>query len=232
MPATAFPSPVLPGKEEMPARIGEQLTNHSGLSDFLRDGTITLIRVYQMTTSGGEVVTTYQEATDIGESFRAQIEGRSEVAQLLRDHIKNTHGIDITAGPVPQSEDWLDFFEPAQPRQPGIAFSAPFAPGKTEVARSLGNECRSRRGEWEALNRGVGVSVHRGYITSTPMGDFGSVYFEAPDPVAANKAFAADQSDFGKHFKELAQEAFGIDFSQPLPPIRTIFEAQGQSIAV
>jgi hypothetical protein len=30
MPATAFPSPVLPGKEEMPAQIGEQLTNHSG----------------------------------------------------------------------------------------------------------------------------------------------------------------------------------------------------------
>jgi hypothetical protein len=98
MPATAFPSPVLPGKEGMPAQIGEQLKAHAGLNDFLKEGTVTMVRVYQMGTPAGDVVTTYQEADSIEQSFRNQIEGRSEVAQLLRDHIKGTHGIDITAG--------------------------------------------------------------------------------------------------------------------------------------
>jgi hypothetical protein len=232
MPATAFPSPVLPGKEGMPAQIGEQLTAHRGLKDFLRDGTLTMVRVYQMTTPAGDVVTTYQEADNIEQSFRTQVEGQSEVAQLLRDHVKNTHGIDITAGPLPQGEDWLDFYAPATPRHPGIAFSTPFAPGKTDVGRNLGRECRSRRAEWESYNRSLGITVHRGYIIPTPMGDFASVYFEAPDPAAANRAFAADQSAFGKYFKDQVEEAFGIDFNEPLPPIRTVFEAHRDSVAV
>jgi hypothetical protein len=59
------------------------------------------------------------------------------------------------------------------------------------------------------------------------MGDFASVYFEAPDPVAANAAFAADTSAFGTYFKSVVEEAFGIDFSQPLPPIRQLFEVTG-----
>lgn len=229
MAATAFPSPVLPGKEAMPAKIGEQLSAHGALDDFMREGTLSLVRVYQMTTPAGDVVTTYQEADSIEQSFRTQVASTNAVAELLRRHIKETHGIDITAGPLPVSEDWLSYYEPVEPRQPGLAFSMPLA--KTDIARDLGRETQAgRRQAWEAFNRSLGVSVHRGYITSTPMGDFASVYFEAPDPVAANKAFATDQSEFGKYFRAQAQEAFGIDFSQPLPPVRKVFEASRASV--
>jgi len=69
--------------------------------------------------------------------------------------------------------------------------------------------------------------VHRVFVLGTPMGDFASVYFEAPDPVAANAAFAADISDFGRYFRTTVEEAFGIDFSEPLPPIRQLFEVAG-----
>lgn len=57
------------------------------------------------------------------------------------------------------------------------------------------------------------------------MGDFANVYFQAPDPVGANRRFAADASDFGASFKTKVADAFGIDFNEPLPPVRTVFEA-------
>jgi hypothetical protein len=211
----------------MPAEIGRRLSAHPGLQDFLRAGTLSIVRVYQMTTPSGEVVTTYQEADSIEQSFRTQIEDPSDVAQLLRDHIKNTHGIDLGSQPPPEAEQVLEFFEPATPRHPGLGFSAPLQSGKTDVFRDLGHQCAgARRAEWEAFNREFGVTVHRAYVIGTPMGDFATVYFEAPDPVEANRRFAADTSGFGTYFKRQVEEAFGIDFNQPLPPIRLVFETQ------
>jgi hypothetical protein len=100
--------------------------------------------------------------------------------------------------------------------------------GKTGLLRGLWSETTGpRQADWHEFNRGLGASVHRGFILGTPMGDFASVYFEAPDPVAANAAFAADTSNFGRYFKATAEEAFGIDLSQPLPSIRQLFEVAG-----
>jgi hypothetical protein len=182
--------------------------------------------VYQMTTPMGDVVTTYQEADSIERSFQNQVDDPSEVAQLLRDHIKGTHGIDIAAQPPPAAEQWLEFTEPGSLRNPGVAFSAPIQPGKTDLLRALGRETAgARKADWEANNRENGDTLHRAYIIPTPMGDFASVYFEAPDPAEANRRFAANTSSFGTYFKDQVAEALGIDFNDPLPPIRTVFEA-------
>lgn len=226
MGSIAFPSPVLAGKETAPAEIGARLAGDPGLQDFLANGTLSLVRVYQMTTPMGDVVTTYQEADSIERSFQNQVDDPSEVAQQLREHIKGTHGIDIAAQPPPATEQYLEFSEPGSSRHPGIAFSAPIQPGKTELLRALGRETTGgRKAEWEANNRENGVTLHRAYVISTPMGDFTSVYFEAPDPAEANRRFAADASGFGTYFKSQVADALGIDFNEPLPPVKTVFEA-------
>ncbi|WP_077488747.1 hypothetical protein [Sinomonas mesophila] len=206
--------------------MGAKLAEHPGLQDFLAAGTLSLVRVYQMTTPMGDIVTTYEEADSVERSFQNQIDDPSEVAQLLREFVKDTHGIDLSAQPPPEAEQWLEYSEPNSQRHPGIAFSAPIQPGKAGVLRALTGETTGpRKAEWEALNRENGVTLHRAYIISTPMGDFTSVYFEAPDPIEANRRFAADASDFATHFKSQVADALGIDFSDPLPPIRTVFEA-------
>ena len=228
MQGTAFPAPVLPGKEAAPARLGEQISSRSTLADFVARSGIGLLRVFQMSTPQGEVVTTYLEADPLDQAFRLQQTDPSEIAQLIREGTKENHGIDLAAQAPPAAEQYLEHYEPASPRQAGIGFSAPLVPGKTDLLRDLGRETAgARNAEWRAFNRSFGVTVHRAYILPTPMGDFSSVYFEAPDPVAANQAFAADTSEFGTHFKSVVEEAFGIDFSQPLPPLKLVFETAG-----
>jgi hypothetical protein len=228
MECIAFPAPVLAGKEESPAKFGQQLSAHPGLADFADRSGIGLLRVFQMSTPMGDVVTTYLEAESLATAFGLQQSDSSEVAGLLRQQILEAHGMDIATAPVPAAERVLEHYQPHAPRQPGLGFSAPVAAGKTGVLRGLGSETAGpRKVDWHEFNRGLGVSVHRVFVLGTPMGDFASVYFEAPDPVVANEAFAADTSDFGRYFKATVEDALGIDFSQPLPPIRQLFEVTG-----
>jgi hypothetical protein len=228
MQCVAFPSPVLPGKEESPAKFGQELSGNPGLADFVARSGIGILRVFQMNTPQGAVVTTYMEAESLASAFDLQQNDTSEVARLLRQQIMDAHGMDITTAPAPAAEQWLEHYEPHTPRQPGLGFSVPVVPGKTGLLRGLWSEITgSRRDEWQAFNSSLGASVHRAFVLETPMGDFASVYFEATDPVAANAAFAADTSAFGLHFKSVVEEAFGIDFGDPLPPITQLFEVTG-----
>jgi hypothetical protein len=228
MECIAFPSPVLAGQEDSPAKFGQQLSVNPGLADFVARSGIGLLRVFQMSAPQGDVVTTYLEAQSLATAFGMQQHDTSEVARLLRRQILDAHGMDIATAPAPSAERFLEHYEPLSPRQPAVGFSAPVVAGKTGVLRDLGSETAGpRQAGWHEFNRGLGVSVHRAFVLGTPMGDFASVYFEAPDPAAANAAFAADTSDFGRYFKATVEEAFGIDFSQPLPPISQLFEVTG-----
>jgi hypothetical protein len=225
MQCIAFPSPVLPGKEESPAKFGQELSANPGLADFVDRSGIGLLRVFQMSTPMGDVVTTYMEAESLATALGLQQSDSSEVARRLRQQIMDAHGMDIATAPAPSAEQVLEHHQPRAPRQPGLGFSVPVVAGKTGLLRGLGSETTGpRQADWHEFNRGLGVSVHRVFVLGTPMGDFASVYFEAPDPVAANAAFAADTSDFGRYFKATVEEAFGIDFSEPLPPIRQLFD--------
>src|SRR5712692_7127748 len=62
MQCIAFPSPVLPGKEDSPGKFGQELSANPGLADFVDRSGIGLLRVFQMSTPMGDVVTTYMEA--------------------------------------------------------------------------------------------------------------------------------------------------------------------------
>jgi hypothetical protein len=228
MQCIAFPSPVLPGKEESPAKFGMELSASPGLADFVYRSGIGLLRVFQMSTPMGDVVTTYMEAESLATAFEVQQSDTSEVARRLRQQIMDAHGMDVATAPMPAAEQVLEHYQPRTPRQPGLGFSAPVVAGKTGLLRGLESQTAGeRQAGWHEFNRALGVSVHRVFLLGTPMGDFASVYFEAPDPVAANAAFAADTSDFGRYFKATVEEAFGIDFSGPLPPITQLFEVTG-----
>ena len=228
MQSIAFPSPVLPGQEGSPAKFAAEFSANPGLHDFVSRSGIGILRVFEMSTPQGDVVTTYMEADSLATAFGLQQHDTSEPARLLRQQIKDTHGMDIATAPAPAAEQVLELYEPRAPRQAGLGFSAPVLPGKTGLLRGLSAQTAGpRHAEWHEFNHGFGVSVHRVFVLATPMGDFASVYFEAPDPVAANAAFAADASDFGKYFKATVEEAFGIDFSEALPPIRQLFEVTG-----
>jgi hypothetical protein len=222
----ALAAPVLAGRESGPEQLGKALSAHPELGDFMRRGGLSLQRVYQMSTPMGDVVTVYFEGAGVEKGFELQATDESSFADLLRTGLAENHGVDVRQPPEAMPESLFDFFEPHSPRQPGIGFSAPVALGKIAVLREVCEASMGpRRAEFEALNRSLGVSVHRAYLSATPIGDVVSVYFEAPDPVEANRQFAADASPFGRYFRERSSEAFGIDFSQPLPPIRLVFEA-------
>ena len=228
MESIAFPSPVLPGKEDSPAKFAAGFSAEPGLSDFVGRSGIEILRVFQMSTPQGDVVTTYLEAESLATAFGMQQHDASQVARLLREQIMDAHGMDIAAAPAPAAEQFLELYEPRAPRQPGLGFSVPVVAGKTGLLRGLSAQTSGpRQADWQAFNRDLGVTVHGAFVLATPMGDFASVYFEAPDPVAANAAFAADASEFGRYFKATVEEAFGIDFGQPLPPVRQLFEVTG-----
>ena len=110
---------------------------------------------------------------------------------------------------------------------PSISFGAPILPGKTNAGRELAKvSMGERRKEYVESRTSIGVVRETIALYSTPQGDLAAVYLEANDPVWANRQFAASKAPFDVWFKGKAQEAMGIDFGQPLPPIEQVFEAR------
>jgi hypothetical protein len=116
MQCIAFPSPVLPGKEDSPAKFAAELSGSPGLGDFIDRSGIGLLRVFQMSTPMGDVVTTYMEAESLATAFGLQQSDTSEVARLLRQQILDAHGMDIAAAPAPSAEQVLEHYQPRAPR--------------------------------------------------------------------------------------------------------------------
>ena len=71
-------------------------------------------------------------------------------------------------------------------------------------------------------------------FNATPMGDFVCAYLEGNDPVEGNRRFAASTRPYDVWFKDQLKALFppDIDFSQPLPPIKQIFDYVAEPILV
>jgi hypothetical protein len=71
--------------------------------------------------------------------------------------------------------------------------------------------------EWLASRARLGVTRERGWGQVTPAGDVFLLMLEGPDPVEANKQFAASQEPFDLWFKDRFGSLMGADFGQPIP---------------
>ncbi len=194
---------------------------------------VSLERAYQQPTPMGDFVVAYIESQGLG----IEVLGRMAGSALALDKdfarmVNEVHGMDITApppaGPPPETiAQWSD--PDVTGRRRGLAFCAPLMPGKEDAGRAFAKEAFATRvDEFAASRRAIGDNVEVVTLHETPAGSILCVYLEGNDPVEGNRMFAASDSAYDVWFKKQCATIFPpeIDFNQPLPPIREIFDSE------
>lgn len=98
-----------------------------------------------------------------------------------------------------------------------FAVAFPVAPGQSEKWHAWVDELRgARRDEFVASRRAVGVR-ERTFLQTTPVGELVVVTLEGDDPLASFAQMVSADDDFTKWFIAHANEAHGVDLSQPMP---------------
>jgi hypothetical protein len=231
MERTASAFPVLPGKSA--AEIVDMWRSRPDeYRDSRRNLGITLERGYHQSTPMGDFAVAYLETEGSPAEAFAKV-GASEL-EIDRDFVrmvKDVHGIDLTApppGPPPETiAVWTD--PEVKVRGRGLAFCAPGIPGQEDAGRAFGREAfRTRKDELTASRRALRQSVEVVTLQGTPQGPIICVYLEGEDPAEANRRFAASQDPFDLWFKDELTKVFPpeIDFSQPVPPVKELFDSQ------
>ncbi len=226
--------PVLPGKTKADIMQISDAFNHDPASyrESNRQSGLTLQRAYLQETPMGSFVVAYMEGDkSFEEMMGAVVSSNLTIDKEFVRLVEEIHGIDLTqppAGPSPEVVgSWSD--PNVTGRRPGLAFSAPLLPGKTEEGRVFAQEAFQTRSEqFAASRRAKGVSLEIVTLQSTPMGDVVNVYTEGVDPHAANKAFAESKNDYDVWFKDQLVKLFPdfIDFGQPIPGLSEIFDSE------
>ena len=225
-----FAVPVLPGKDgHLPSRA--YAGDDAGYEESRRRMGVTLERVFIMPTPMGDAVIAYVEA-DKDFAAGAEALATSDVPADLRfrEAIQETHGVDLndqsTAPPPPElAADWVD--PDVKDRRTGLAFLGPLKPGQTDAFRNFIREAlHIRTDEQTASRRALGITHETVFINASPMGDMAVIYLEGSDPAEGNRRFAASQSPYDRWFKNEVSKYFmeGVDFTQPVPPIETIWD--------
>lgn len=97
-----------------------------------------------------------------------------------------------------------------------IAVAFPVAPGQSEKWHAWMEELGgARRDEFVASRRAAGVR-ERTFLQATPMGDLVIVTLEGDNPLASFGQMLSADDDFTKWFIANANEAHGMDLSQPM----------------
>ncbi|HVB63970.1 MAG TPA: DUF6176 family protein [Nitrolancea sp.] len=99
-----------------------------------------------------------------------------------------------------------------------IGFTLPVMPGKSEDARAFFQELeRSRKQEYSASERRIGVTKELWFLQQTPQGDVLVAYIESPDAAKALQHFAQSQDAFDQWFKRGLAAVTGVDLNNPPP---------------
>src|SRR5437879_9758008 len=93
----------------------------------------------------------------------------------------------------------------------------PVPPQFREKGDEFVAEVDSRRDEFIASRKRIGITRERGWLQQTPQGDVFVLVLEGDDPVKANELFAASKEPFDVWFKERVGPLAGADFGQPIP---------------
>lgn len=236
----ALPFPVAPGKtDEDVAGIAEyfKANMEQYRESRARLGT-TMERVYLQATPMGSLVIAYVEASQsFGEWIGGLLSSPLEIDRRFIEMTADIHGVDVRqppAGPPPETiGEWVD--PDVTTRQKGLAFVVPVLPGKDDAGRAFAHEAYvTRRSEFTESRRAIGQNVEVATLNVTPMGSLLCAYIEGPDPVDANRQFAASTRPFDVWFKDQLKGLFppDIDFNQPLPPVKQLFDYVAELAAV
>ena len=99
---------------------------------------------------------------------------------------------------------------------PAFCVALPVLPGKREALKEFGKTATSsRRSEFAASERRLGIPKEAWFLQTTPQGDFALVYLEARDPAKALGEFARSQDAFDRWFKDQVKAITGVDLNQP-----------------
>jgi hypothetical protein len=106
-------------------------------------------------------------------------------------------------------------------------FTQLIQPGKREEAKAIFEEIQeSRRSEYEAPRRRLGIREEKVWFQSLPQGDMAVVYWEGDDPRASLQKFASSEDPFDDWLKERGREVYHCEPSQTLEADEQVFEAE------
>jgi hypothetical protein len=106
-------------------------------------------------------------------------------------------------------------------------FTQAIQPGKREEARAIFEEIRnSRRGEYEASRRRLGIRSEKVWFQSLPEGEMAVVFWEGDDPRASLQEFASSEDPFDEWLKKRGREVYRFEPAQTLEEDEEVFEAE------
>jgi len=111
-----------------------------------------------------------------------------------------------------------------------LAFAFPLRAGKTEEWRAWVREILgSRRSEYEAFSRQLGLKTQRAYLQHTPQGDQAIIYLEGEDLQRTFQHLRTAQDPFTILVRQQTMDLFGVDLTQIEPESLSQFVFAGPS---
>lgn len=111
-------------------------------------------------------------------------------------------------------------------------FTQPIQPGKRDDARAIFEEIRtSRREEYEASRKRLGIREERVWFQSLPDGEMAVVYWEGDDPRGALERFASSDDPFDEWLKERGREVYHYEPVQTLEADEEVFASSAGAVS-
>jgi hypothetical protein len=111
-------------------------------------------------------------------------------------------------------------------------FTQPIQPGKRDEARAIFEEIRtSRREEYEASRKRLGIREERVWFQSLPDAEMAVVYWEGDDPRAALQAFASSDDPFDEWLKERGREVYHFEPGHTLEEDEEVFASSAGPVS-
>lgn len=106
-------------------------------------------------------------------------------------------------------------------------FTQPIQPGKREEARTIFEEIQnSRRSEYEASRRRLGIRKEKVWFQGLPEGEMAVVYWEGDDPRASLQEFASSEDPLDEWLKERGREVYQFEPARTLEDDEEVFESE------
>ncbi len=117
-----------------------------------------------------------------------------------------------------------------------VCLAVPLLPGKSAEARAFFNQLDgSKRAEFDASERRIGITKEIWYLAPLPGGDHVIGYMEAADFNSALQSFVASRDPFDMWFKAQMGAVTGLDLNNPpanMAPAELLSEYEVAGVAV